>query len=209
MENQLSLAKVDRDFGALDRLQVLFVDSFPESERVPFKDLVAGAERGAFEFYAYMDGDELVGGFVSMPSERYVYAFYLFVDAAKRHIGYGGQIVKLLQGCYHHRTVFFTIEDPEDAVAENSEQRRRRFAFFERLGYRPDGRRFEICGRRFLGMSNLQCHEGPEWEAAMRYCQSVQAMIYGAHMRRKSRWVRFRQWLKNIVNIVTQAAHEC
>jgi len=127
----------------------LYLRAFPEDERIPWAlihvlslrrgvDLVAWWDQPAGPTRAARPDPVALTWTVRRPGSRLLYLFYLAVDDAARGRGVGTRLLAELERRHPGCTIVLNIE-PVIAEADNAEQRRRRFSFYERSGFRDTG----------------------------------------------------------------------
>ena len=87
------------------------------------------------DFTAYYDGEDLIGFTIVYPRKSFNWYWYFAVREELRDKGYGQQILTQLIEKYKGHTCVLDMESPTQ-VCENSEQRKRRHAFYLRNGFR-------------------------------------------------------------------------
>ncbi len=110
----------------------LYYHAFPCNERVPYGILKYKAKSKAI-FQAVVDQDKFIGLIYLVIKDKYLYLFFLAVDDKYQNQGYGSKIIKYLKEKYHDYKLMVLIEDL-DELADNHEQRVKRFAFYKRNG---------------------------------------------------------------------------
>ena len=132
---------------ALDeQIQALYETAFPVEEQIPYKDLMVLMEKMPLDFTAYYDGEEFVGFTIVYARKTFNWFWYFAVREELRGKGLGQQILTMLIEEYKDCTNILDMESP-DQVCENSEQRKRRCAFYLRNGFRKTG-----LGKSFDGI---------------------------------------------------------
>lgn len=127
----------------------LYLRAFPEDERIPWAlirllslrrgvDLVAWWDQPAGPTRAARPDPIALTWTVRRPGSRLLYLFYLAVDDDARSRGVGTRLLAELERRHPGCTIVLDIE-PVIAEADNAEQRRRRFSFYERSGFRDTG----------------------------------------------------------------------
>ena len=120
-------------------LRSLYENSFPDEERIPWKDLLRLVEEMPLEFAEYREGTLLLGITIVYPRPRLSWFWYFAVPEEKRGRGIGQRILSALLARYEGRSMVLDMEDPAQPDAPNPEQRRRRTAFYLRNGFRETG----------------------------------------------------------------------
>jgi GNAT superfamily N-acetyltransferase len=124
--------------GALAELREIYFEAFPPEERLPFEEL--SAPSGGYDVTVLFDGTTVHGFAAHCPLSSFpaLYLGYLAVSRARRSEGLGETLWRHLVGDVTHRSgmrgLVLEVEDPELAGAPNAEQRRRRIAFYRRVG---------------------------------------------------------------------------
>ena len=123
----------------------LYMTAFPPNEREPLSILLGRAKQGTAKFEAYYDEDIFVGLSSVTTQGDLSYVQYLAVVSTGRSKGYGGQILSHIKETHPQNRIFLNME-VEDETAENSEQRKKRRAFYLKNGYVPTGINMSIAG---------------------------------------------------------------
>lgn len=123
----------------MGRARALYLDSFPEYERVPLDKLEAHLIRGDTGWLGIYEGGRLCGTAYVLFNERILFILYLAVDPSCRNNGYGSAALKAVMERHPYHKTFLNIEPP-DEECDNSEQRLRRQGFYVRNGFIPSGR---------------------------------------------------------------------
>ena len=132
---------------ALDgQIRALYESAFPVEEQIPYEDLMVLMDRMPLDFTAYYDGGEFVGFTIVYPRKAFNWFWYFAVCDELRGKGWGQQILTMLIEEYKGCTNILDMESP-DQVCGNSEQRKRRCAFYLRNGFRKTG-----VGKSFEGI---------------------------------------------------------
>ncbi len=130
----------------------LYLESFPEHERVPPEKLEAHLHRGDAEWLGIYDHG--FRGMVYLIFNRDVlFILYLAVDPSFRDTGYGSSAIEAVLERHPGRKTYLNIEPPDDECG-NREQRIRRLEFYVRNGFvpcmkrrTPDGVFLTMCYR--------------------------------------------------------------
>ena len=113
------------------RAKALYMSAFPKEERLPWWILRLNACRKGIDLTAFVDEDVFCGFTASVTVEDMHFLLFFAIDEAKRGMGYGSAILQMLRKQY--KTVVLNVE-LLDPAAENYDQRKRRFAFYQRNG---------------------------------------------------------------------------
>ncbi len=117
-----------------DEIRTLYQAAFPPEERIPYGDLIRLADEMPLDVTAYHEDGEFVGFTVVRPRGAFVWFWYFAVREELRGRGIGQEILASLIARYEGRTCILDMESPRQPCA-NSEQRRRRRAFYLRNGF--------------------------------------------------------------------------
>ena len=128
------------------QLRRLYETAFPVEEQIPWQDLMGLVEAMPLDFTAYYDHESLLGFTIVYPRKTFNWFWYFAVPDELRGKGIGQRILSRLIDKYRSSTNILDMESPEQ-VCENTEQRRRRHAFYLRNGFRDTG-----VGRSFGGI---------------------------------------------------------
>ena len=132
---------------ALDEeVRALYESAFPLEEQIPYGDLMILMDKMPLDFTAYYDDGEFVGFTIVYQRKTFNWFWYFAVRSGLRGKGLGRQILTMLIEEYKDCTNILDMESP-DQVCENSEQRKRRCAFYLRNGFRKTG-----VGKSFEGI---------------------------------------------------------
>ena len=118
-----------------EQIRLLYESAFPPDERMPFERVLQKRDGGVMRLVSVENENGEFLGFANMTLCLDVLALnYLAILPEEQGRGYGTKVIRLLREQYPDRSVVVDIED--DAVAsDNPEQRIRRRAFYERLGF--------------------------------------------------------------------------
>ena len=113
----------------------LYLESFPEHERVPLEKLEAHLLRGDAEWFGIYDHG--FRGTVYLLFDRdVVFILYLAVDPSFRDMRYGSSAIEAVLNRHPGRKTYLNIEPPDDEC-RNRGQRIRRLEFYVRNGFVP------------------------------------------------------------------------
>lgn len=130
----IKLSKV-KNIHTLLKVRRLYLDTFPDFERLPFWLLMYKSQMKDSDFYVISDDEAFVGLVNLAYYQDIVYVYYLAIDPAQQSKGYGSQILEKLKVNYPDRRLILDIEKVDEA-AENYHQRFKRKQFYERNGFR-------------------------------------------------------------------------
>ncbi|WP_298452896.1 GNAT family N-acetyltransferase [uncultured Prevotella sp.] len=117
-------------------LRYLYESAFPKEERIPYDELKRLLGVMPIDFMTYYDGDMFVGLTMVLNRTDFNWGWYFAVKEELRGRGYGQQILTALKAKYADRQLVIDIESPEQTNCNNIEQRRRRYEFYKRNGFR-------------------------------------------------------------------------
>ena len=131
-----------------DRIEVrqLYQTAFPVEEQIPWDDLLWLVGRMDLDFTAYYSDDIFLGLTIVYPRRQFNWFWYFAVTPEMRGKGVGQRILTRLLDKYAGSAMILDMENPEQEC-DNTEQRRRRHAFYLRNGFRDTG-----VGRSFKGI---------------------------------------------------------
>ena len=137
---QLNLADANED------VRRLYESAFPKEEQIPWKDLMRLMKTMSLDFTVYYEEGNLVGLTIVYPRPQFNWFWYFAVPKELRGQGIGQRILTQLIEKYGGQSNILDMESPEQ-VCENSEQRKRRHAFYLRNGFHDTG-----VGKSFKGI---------------------------------------------------------
>ena len=132
--------------AANDDVRRLYETAFPKEEQIPWKDLMRLMKTMSLDFTVYYEDGNLVGLTIVYPRKQFNWFWYFAVTEELRGQGIGQRILTQLIERYKGQSNILDMESPEQ-VCENSEQRKRRHAFYLRNGFRDTG-----VGKSFKGI---------------------------------------------------------
>ena len=121
--------------NADEQIREVYETAFPVGEQIPWDDLMRLVGEMPLDFTAYYDGDTFIGFTIVYPRKSFNWYWYFAVRDELRGKGYGQRILTQLIEHYKGQTCILDMESPTQ-VCENSEQRKRRHAFYLRNGFR-------------------------------------------------------------------------
>ena len=132
--------------AANDDVRRLYETAFPKEEQIPWKDLMRLMKTMSLDFTVYYEDGNLVGLTIVYPRPQFNWFWYFAVPEELRGQGIGQRILTQLIEKYKGKSNILDMESPGQ-VCENSEQRKRRHAFYLRNGFRDTG-----VGKSFKGI---------------------------------------------------------
>ena len=127
----MEIRDINQDIALCRQAKALYQTAFPKEERLPWWILRLNARRKGVDLSAFVEGDVFCGFTASVTVEDLHFLLFFAIDEEKRGMGYGSAILRMLQERY--KTLVLNVE-LLDSAAENYEQRKRRFAFYQRNG---------------------------------------------------------------------------
>ena len=129
----------------------LYQAAFPPEEQIPWDDLMQLTVNMPLDFTVYYENGSMIGFTIVYPRHTiqkpcFNWFWYFAVREELRGQGYGQQILSRLIAKYKDCSNILDMESPLQNC-NNSEQRRRRHAFYLRNGFRDTG-----VGRSFKGI---------------------------------------------------------
>ena len=122
-------------FNADLQIKQLYESAFPKEEQIPWDDLMRLIKEMQLDFTAYYDGEVFIGFTIIYPRPSFNWYWYFAVREEIRNKGFGQEILSMVIERYKGQTSVFDMESPRQ-VCDNSEQRKRRHAFYLRNGFR-------------------------------------------------------------------------
>lgn len=123
-----------KDIQTMLKVRRLYLDAFPDFERLPFWLLMYKSKKKDSDLYVIYDDEQFVGLTNLAYYKDIVYLYYLAIDPSHRSKGYGSQILKHLKDKYPEQRILLNIEKV-DKTAENYKQRFKRKKFYEKNGF--------------------------------------------------------------------------
>ena len=127
----MEIRDINQDIALCRQAKTLYHAAFPKEERLPWWILRLNARRKGVDLNAFVEGDVFCGFTASVTVEDLHFLLFFAIDEEKRGMGYGSAILRMLQEQYKTLVLNVELLDP---AAENYEQRKRRFAFYQRNG---------------------------------------------------------------------------
>ena len=130
-----------------EQLKGLYETAFPNDEKIPWGHLMRLIDEMQLDFTACYEGTTLIGFTIVYPHKPFNWFWYFAVPAPLRGKGVGQQILSRLTERYKDSSNILDMESPLQQDCDNLEQRRRRYHFYLRNGFRDTG-----VGRSFDGI---------------------------------------------------------
>ena len=96
--------------------------------------------RGCVDFLSYHDDGDLVGMSYSIRHRDHVFVLYVAVRSDMQSRGYGSAMVSHIRSVYRGLPLTLNVE-PMGPDYDDNDLRKRRFAFYQRNGFRDTGYR--------------------------------------------------------------------
>lgn len=122
------------DKSELKAIKRIYKKSFPFSERVPFRIILRGTSQNKIRIMTISEDNTIIGFFVLFLYKDLVLIAYFAIDDKERGKGRGSKALTEIRRIYPNKRIFLEIEI-QDAKAKNSEQRKKRKAFYSINGY--------------------------------------------------------------------------
>ena len=143
----MQVIEIDEKSNFLHEIERIYLNSFPEDERIPFADIVARKAPNS-KLLAFCKDEELLGFSYVSCLNNFAYIIYLAMDEKQRNKGYGTQAVKTICDLYKDKTKVLCIEKP---VTQN-DLRSRRIGFYQRNGFSLADFQFKFWGVEYFSM---------------------------------------------------------
>lgn len=138
----------------IDTIRLLYESAFPPDERMPFERVLQKRDAGIMHLLSVENENGEFLGFANITFCLDVLALnYFAILPEKQGRGYGTEVIIALKKRYPERSIVIDIEDDE-VECDNLEQRKRRRAFYERLGFFAMPYHLKIFGVPSLIMSS-------------------------------------------------------
>ena len=129
---QLTAIDIHKNPAIAKQAKDLYLSAFPKEERLPWWMLRLNARRQGVDLTAFLDGDRFCGFTASVTVEGMHFLLFFAIEESLRGKGYGSAVLSKLRR--EHPAVSLNIEllIPD---APNLEQRKSRFAFYQKNGF--------------------------------------------------------------------------
>ena len=133
--------KSEKDVHTLLKVRKLYLEVFPDFERLPFWYLIYKSKKKDSNLNVIYDGGKFIGFTHLVYYKDIVYLYYLAIDPSQQSQGYGSLILEHLQTKYLDKRMLLNIEKV-DITADNYIKRFKRKKFYEKNGFQNTS--FEI-----------------------------------------------------------------
>ena len=167
----------------VEQIRVLYESAFPPDERMPFERVLQKRDAGTMTLLSIENADGEFLGFANITLCFDVLALnYFAILPENRGNGYGTDVILELKRRYPERSSVIDIEDDE-VECDNAEQRKRRKAFYERLGFCAMPYRLSIFGVPSIIMSSGRSYTFEEYT-------EIFAQVFSAWAVSRIEWVK-------------------
>ena len=130
----MKLIKIDITKNKLLQKQAkaLYLQAFPKEERLPWWILRLNAKRNGIDLTAFLDGDQFCGFTASVTVEGMHFLLFFAIEESLRGKGYGSAVLSMLRQEYQTISLNVELLVP---TAPNLEERKNRFAFYQKNGF--------------------------------------------------------------------------
>lgn len=139
-----------------DAIMEIYERLFPPAEKIPHEILLHTAQQDFAQLKVYKEGETICGFSFIVKDENLTYLWFLAVNDSIQSKGYGSKILQLLKEEHSDKPFVLSIEDPSEEGAENTSQRMRRQAFYEKNGFVVTGVRLISSETKFLVMGTTK-----------------------------------------------------
>ena len=136
--------------------KALYIQAFPKEERLPWWLLRLNAQRQGINLTAWLDGEQFCGFTASVTVDGMHFLLFFAIAESLRGKGFGSVVLSQLRQEY--KTVTLNVEPLTD-TAPNLEERKRRFAFYQKNGFFDTGYHVWEVGGKFRVLSTTQSLE--------------------------------------------------
>ena len=144
-----------------DKVESLYLESFPEEERFPFSILEECSKDDNSILLAILDNNKFIGMCYLVNCSKAYYLMYLAVAPELRNNNYGSKIILDLKDKY--KTLFLSIEEPIDDLSI------RRKNFYLRNGFYDTNKYYEDTGVNYEVLCTNPKYEITNENMLMRY----------------------------------------
>lgn len=140
----------------------IYLKSFPKYEQLPWWMLCFLTVRQGIDITAYYDGENLCGFTYTVTEGNILFVLFFAVEDTIRGKGYGSAILDYLKASNPGKSVLLNVE-LLDPIADNYEERVRRFRFYERNGFYDTKYDIEEVGGVFRVLATAPAFDNKEY----------------------------------------------
>lgn len=129
----------------LDKIEALYLKSFPKEELKPFSLLLEKSREGKGEMLYIEKNGEFAGHALMAVCDNMALLDYFAIDENKRGQGLGSEALELIKKRYEDKLFFLEAESLK-VPCDNREQRERRIKFYRNCGMVENGTFVEVRG---------------------------------------------------------------
>ncbi len=130
----------------LNKIQDLYIEAFPQTERKSFDLLLKTRDNGQAEILSIEnENNDFLGLAITAQHQDMVLLDYFAISPNQRSSGIGSKVFQLLKQRYADKRFFLEIERT-DIVADNQLQRQKRKAFYLKNGMQDMPFTVNLCG---------------------------------------------------------------
>ena len=144
-----------------NKIEKLYLESFPEEERFPFWILEECSKEDNSDLLAILDNDRFIGMCYLVNCNNAYYLMYLAVEPELRNQNYGSRILADLKEKY--KTLFLSVDEPIDDISI------RRKNFYLRNGFYDTNKYYEDTGVNYEVLCTNPEYEITNDNMKMRY----------------------------------------
>lgn len=123
-----------KKFNSLnDEFKELYIESFPEGERMEYSLLTKMLEDSKNSLVNYYDEGKFIGFTINLVYEHFCCLLFFATDSRYRNQGYGKRILDVYFKENQSKTVFLSCEIPD--ASNNEDIKYRRLSFYKRNGF--------------------------------------------------------------------------
>ena len=138
----------------LDPIHELYLTAFPANERKPFPVILQKCEEGFMEILKIESNEhDFIGLVIMILYQDLAILDYFAIDENMRNLGFGSQVLSLLNERYAGKRMILEIEDP-DIPSDNTPERIRRKSFYLRNSMVPMPFRVNLFDVEMLILTN-------------------------------------------------------
>ena len=145
----------------VNKIEELYLNSFPEDERFPFWILQECSKENNSDLYAILDNDKMIGMCYIVNCTNAYYLMYLAVVPSLRNKNYGSMILRDLKEKY--KVLFLSVDVPVDNISV------RRKNFYLRNGFYDTNKFYEDTGINYEVLCTSNKYEITKDNMSMRY----------------------------------------